>query len=300
MEGYYRHRLDVVRLCLESILQNTDGEYDLVVFDNGSCPEAAAYLEGLKTAGQIDLLLLSSRNIGQIGALQALFSAAPGELIAYSDDDILFYPGWLPALLEIYNTYPQVGMVSGVPVRNALETDSTANRKFLTDSPDGLLAREERWIPEDWERDWAVSTGRDPEKWMAKTSKMLDPLLEYRQVRAFPAASHFQYFGPRQALLNALPANWLGSMMAPMADLEAGVDRQGLLRLSTTRRYVRHIGNVVTPAMAEEVQEMGIEVTGKVVSKRPRRHWILEIPRMRPLLEKLYGKLYDILHHVKY
>jgi hypothetical protein len=40
-------------------------------------------------------------------------------------------------------------------------------------------------------------------------------------------------------------------------------------------------------------------VQGEVVTRRAKRHWILNIPRMRPLLEKIYGKLYDILMHVK-
>ena len=125
-------------------------------------------------------------------------------------------------------------------------------------------------------------------------------MYELNGVKAFPAAIHFQYMAPRQALLDALPVEHIGSMMAPMADLEKGIDRQGLLRLSTAERYVQHIGNVVSPEFAEMVKAIGIDLIGVSVSRRPRRHWLLEIPRMRPLLEKIYGKLYDILHHVQY
>ena len=41
------------------------------------------------------------------------------EIIAYHDDDIFFYPGWLEAHLQILDGFSQAGMVSGLPVRNA-------------------------------------------------------------------------------------------------------------------------------------------------------------------------------------
>ena len=44
--GYFQHRMDVTRLTLESILQHRR-PYELLVFDNGSCPEMVAYLQAL-------------------------------------------------------------------------------------------------------------------------------------------------------------------------------------------------------------------------------------------------------------
>ena len=43
--GYYEESLDVLKLCLGSILKNTQMEFDLMVFDNASCPEVRAYLK---------------------------------------------------------------------------------------------------------------------------------------------------------------------------------------------------------------------------------------------------------------
>jgi len=298
LEGYYRHRLEVLRVCLESILRNTDGEYDLIVFDNGSCQPVQEYLAGLRDAGKIDILMLSARNLGKIGALQVLFNAAPGELIAYCDDDILFHPGWLPAHLEIFDTYPNVGMVSGLPVRSAYGRAATANQAWMASHPPDLHVTEQRWIPDEWERDWALSTGRDPDELFESQRAQADLKFEMNRVEAYPAANHFQFLAPRTVLLQAIPGEWTGKLMGNMVELDQAVDAQGCLRLSTAQRYVRHIGNVVSPALAAEVREIGIDVHGRVVARRPRRHWLLYIPRMRPLLKKLYGKLYDILHHV--
>ncbi len=300
MEGYYRHRLDVLRVCLESLLHNTEGDFDLLVFDNGSCPEVVDYLRGLNQAGKIDILMLSSRNIGQIGALKAVFSAAPGEYIAYSDDDVLFYPGWLQASLEIFETFPKAGFVSAIPLRGALDKTSKPNEAFGASNLPGLQIGADQWIPDSYEIEHDISTGNRHSLPVEGNEEHQDPYFELDGVRVLPTAIHFQYMGPRQVLLNALPVDRLDRLMAPMAELEAGIDEQGYLRLSTATRFVKHIGNVVSSEMAAEAKQMGIDVAGIDVSRRPRRHWLLEIPRMRPLLEKIYGKLYDILHHVQY
>ena len=299
LEGYYRHRLDVLRACIESILQNTEDEYDLMVFDNGSCQPVQDYLIGLRDAGRIDILMLSARNLGKIGALQVLFNAAPGELIAYCDDDILFYPGWLPAHLEIFDVYPNVGMVSGLPVRSAYGRASAANQAWMASPPPDLNVTEERWIPDQWERDWALSTGRDPKELLESQRERVDLKLELHGVEAYPAANHFQFLAPRSVLLQAMPDEWTGKLMGNMVELDQAVDAQGCLRLSTVQRYVRHIGNVVSPELAGEVREIGIDVQGRDIARRQRRHWILAIPQMRRILKKLYGKLYDILHDVR-
>jgi cellulose synthase/poly-beta-1,6-N-acetylglucosamine synthase-like glycosyltransferase len=93
--GYFENRLEVTKTCLQSIIKNTSGPYDLMVFDNASRPELVDYLRQLKDEGAIDFLMLSKQNIGKLGALQIMLRAAPGEVIAYSDDDVFYLPaGW--------------------------------------------------------------------------------------------------------------------------------------------------------------------------------------------------------------
>ncbi|MBG0771656.1 MAG: hypothetical protein H0S82_08100, partial [Anaerolineaceae bacterium] len=64
--GYFQNRLDVTRMTIESILANTREPFDLLVFDNGSCPEMVGYLKSLEAEGKIDYLILSERNIGKL------------------------------------------------------------------------------------------------------------------------------------------------------------------------------------------------------------------------------------------
>ena len=48
-----------------------------------------------------------------------MFGAAEGEYVVFSDGDILFRPGWLPASLELFETFPNVGMVTARPFRTS-------------------------------------------------------------------------------------------------------------------------------------------------------------------------------------
>lgn len=84
--GYFAERLAVTRLSLESLIAHTPQPHDLIVFDNGSCPELVSYLCHLRDQGLINYLILSGSNIGKISALQVIFRTSPGEIVAYSDD----------------------------------------------------------------------------------------------------------------------------------------------------------------------------------------------------------------------
>lgn len=298
-EGYYRHRLDVLQLCLESLIQTTEGKCDLLVFDNGSAPEVVEYLQSLHAQGRIDILMLSSRNLGKIGALELMFNAAPGEYISYCDDDILFYPGWLQAHLDVFEAFPNVGVVSGIPVRDAARHAVQSNEAFLNSNPDGLSVKHERWIEDDWDLDWAESTGRDLEAHAEKFRDFQDPLWQMAGVGAFPAANHFQFIARREVILKAMPEEWSGRLMGRMVEMDQAIDAQDCLRLSTAGRYVRHIGNVISPRMAEDIKALEIDLDVTDVTRREKPHWLLRIPRMWHFLERIYSKLFDILYQVE-
>jgi len=57
------------------------------------------------------------------------------------------------------------------------------------------------------------------------------------------AANHFQFVAPKQVILQALPGKWTGKLMGSMIELDEAIDNLGYLRLSTAKRYTRHLGN---------------------------------------------------------
>ncbi len=313
--GYFENRLQVIKLVFASLRAHTSLPYDLLVFDNGSCKEVVDYLQSLQENGEIDYLFLSRQNIGKIGALRLLFHAAPGEVIAYSDDDILFYPGWLEAQLQVLDNFPNAGMVSGVPVRNAAR-HARASLDALAAHPEpGITISHERRIPAEWESDWAISTGRDPQAHLAATKEDLDLVLTLQKAdgavlcQAIGSANHFQFVALRQRLLQALPGGWSGKLMGAMIELDEAVDRLGYLRLSTSERLVRHLGNTISQETYQEALAMNLvdedekpamqlasknSQTGK--TRGERRHWLLRIPGSRRVLSRLYHRLFEILY----
>jgi glycosyltransferase involved in cell wall biosynthesis len=300
LEGYFRQRLDVLRLSLASLLKNTPQPYDLLVFDNGSCPAVVDLLRGLCDAGSIRFLFLSRENIGKIGAFQFLFRAAPGELVAYSDDDIFFYPGWLEATLRLLEVYPQAGMISSLPVRNGSRYAIGAILRLMEAGAPGTSITRNRRIPDEWEADWALSTGRDPEAARLALIDHQELVLCKEGVEAIGAANHFQFLSPKQVILDALPNDWSGRLMGQMIELDEAVDNAGYLRLSTVERYSRHIGNILSPTLLEEAQCLGIE-TGTIEAKgiTRRRSWLTRIPGIRRLFVTIYNRLFNILNEIQ-
>ncbi len=216
--GYFQERMDVTRLTLESILANTREPFDLLVFDNGSCPEMVKYLQSLYEVGSIDYLILSKRNIGKLNALKIIFNAAPGEIVAYTDDDVFHLPGWLGAHLAVIDTFPNVGAVTGFYIRERVAVGSKSTLAFA-DQPEietkrGLL------IPRKWEEEYIINTGRTREQYDAEVAGIEDVIVKYKGLEAWVSAHHFQAVFPKAVVLDVLdemlPEGWSDKVMGRM------------------------------------------------------------------------------------
>jgi glycosyltransferase involved in cell wall biosynthesis len=298
LDGYFQNRLDILRLTLASVLANTSLPFDLMICDNGSCKEVVEYLKEMQDSEKIDYLILSNSNIGKIGALSILLRAAPGGIVAYSDDDILFYPGWIEAHMEILDTYPRVGMVSGVPVRDASHRSRDSLLAWIKDGGPGIHTNTEYSIPDKWEVDWAESVGRDPDIHIRNIQDQKDLVIKYKDVAAFGSASHFQFVSPKDVIVKALPDLWEGKLMGEMMELDQAIDALGYLRLSTVNRYTRHIGNSLNPNLLNEANKLGLNIERKTQIGRKRKHWLLRFPGGRRFILKIYNNLFRILNNV--
>ncbi|PJH76504.1 MAG: hypothetical protein CO064_00885, partial [Anaerolineae bacterium CG_4_9_14_0_8_um_filter_58_9] len=155
--GFYEQSAEVLKYCLQSIWENTDQPFDLMVFDNHSCRQVQELLLDLYEQEKIQYLVLSERNIGKIGAWNFMFGAAQGKYIAFTDNDIYFQKGWLSSSMELFEAFPNVGMVTGRPLRTP-EVFSSSTLEWGRKQPDGVL-EEGKFI--DWDTLWehAISTG---------------------------------------------------------------------------------------------------------------------------------------------
>lgn len=251
IEGYHAQRLEVVKLCLQSMRMHAP-DRDVAVFDNGSCRELTDWLRESYHPTYLTL----SPNIGKMAARSALLRMFhPETIVAISDDDILFYPGWLDASMSVLETYPNVGVVSGYPIRTHFRWGC---QKTIEWGKKHANARMGRFIPEIWERQFAESIGRPWLTHLMTSANDYDWIGEYKGVEAYLTGHHCQfvcYCGRLQPF-----TNWTHESLPDEKPFDIAIDHAGLLRLTTAMRYTRHIGNVVDEGIRKDAKEMGIEV----------------------------------------
>lgn len=89
-----------LRVTLESILRYTQGNYRLVVIDNGSTDETPQYLSDLKARCLSLTTIRNPENVGFVKAMnQGLSLVNPGEDVLWLNDDIQITDvGWLESM----------------------------------------------------------------------------------------------------------------------------------------------------------------------------------------------------------
>lgn len=240
LKGYYAESLEVLKICLDSLRRNTNLQYDLMVFDNHSCPEVQEYLSQAKEQKLIQYLLLSDKNIGKGGAWNFIFQGAPGEVIAYSDSDVYFYPGWLENSMRIMETYPNLGMVTSRPLRSPEEYYSNT-LQWAQHQPDVTLENG-RFIPWEIYREHLFSLGISDDQTREWFDSKSEWRLTYKGVSAYISAAHFQFVTYKSVMQQFLPLE-MDRPMGQVRSLDQLVNQAGYLRLTTCEPYVKHLGN---------------------------------------------------------
>jgi glycosyltransferase involved in cell wall biosynthesis len=295
LSGYFEHRLDVMRLSLESLIANTTPACDLMVFDNGSCKPVVDSLRALRDAGKIQYLILSSQNIGKIGAQKILFNAAPGEIVAYTDDDIFFLPGWLEESLKIMDTFPNVGIVGSYYVRSHRAYGVNTASEFAKQP--GVEVQHGKIIDRQWEQHYIDNMGRTWERYNQEVEGLEDTVLKYKGVEAYVASWHLQYIAQKRALLEALPNIWGGQMMGQMVELDAAVDKLGYMRLSTRQPMTRLLGNTLDAESEKLARTYGLEAK-KVELKKSSGvfGWFFRRSFVKRIARYIYNRLYRVIN----
>jgi len=205
---------------------------------------------------------------------------------------------WLEGHLEILNTYPNVGLVSGFPALAGIDHRVTSTLAFAQESPE-VFEEEGNLVPEAWQREFALSTGRDPEAWVARSQDVRQKRLTYRGVKAYVTAAHYQFVTRKEVILQALPEEWTGKLMREMWLIDETIDRLGYLRLSTADRTVSHMGNLLDEHWLSEARKLGISMAAQTQMPTSRgktiRRRLLRVPGVRWFLQGLYNRLFWIL-----
>jgi glycosyltransferase involved in cell wall biosynthesis len=286
VKGYYSESLQVLKTCLSSLWENTGIPFDLFVFDNNSCSEVREFLLDSKEKGLIQYLLLSDNNIGKGGAWNIIFQGAQGEIIAYADSDVVFYPGWLEHSIDILNTFPNAGMVTGRPLRSPEEYSS----KTLdwAQSHDDISLEKGNFIQWEIFREHVLSLGiteAQAREWFESKSEWR---VTYQGVSALIGAAHFQFVTKKNIIQEFLPFK-MDRPMGQVRTLDKMINQAGYLRLTTCEPYVRHIGNKIAGTKDYELQR---DLSGK----KNTGIRLLE----NPIIKKTMLGIYDFIFKLYY
>ena len=314
LSGFYAETLDVLKVSLESMRKDAGLPFDLMVFDNGSCAEVRDFLVKEKEEGRIQYLILSEKNMGKGGAWNMMLAGAPGEIISYTDADVLFSPNWLSRSVEILETFPNVGMVTARPFRTPPEFYEST----LKWARENATLEEGQFIP--WEtflefnlslgqteeenkkvyaetRDWRLTYNpmslrggaerRRSNLLLNEETASQKPLAATSEIVAFAGASHWQFTAYKSTLQQFLPFD-MDKPMGQVRQLDKRMNEAGLLRLMVSDPLAMNMSNTLGYLRGELGKEKESRRQKAGFGKR-----VLEVGFIKKIFLAVYNKIFN-------
>jgi Glycosyl transferase family 2 len=257
-EGFFKNSLEILKYQIASLHAATS-DFDLLVFDNGSCPEVREELHRLYSSGLIQFLCLSQFNIGKVGAINWLLSAMPNDWICYSDGDMFFRAGWLENSLAIFDAFPSAGLVFAQPTLfDTMRGTGQAHHLLETDA---RYQFSQEIIPAESVREYALGFGVNAKLEKELMGKPVCVAVEKASgIRAVVGGGHNQFLVRREVARRIVP---LPTQLAlsPIEDsaFNRRVDDLGLLQLSTFDPFTFHVGNRLDDWTLREISRLCLE-----------------------------------------
>jgi GT2 family glycosyltransferase len=130
----------VVR-CVEAICSNVAGPFEVIVVENRPARSTVEGALGERFGDDERVRYVEEQRPGLACARNAGLRAARGDLVAFTDDDVLVDPAWAPAIRAAFAATPQVDCVTGLIVPLELETPAQLLIERFASYSKGFLPR---------------------------------------------------------------------------------------------------------------------------------------------------------------
>lgn len=117
-----RERTAELERCLRSLQKQTYANFEIVVVENGTKSSSTADMIATSFADDSRIRYLHENRAGASLARNAGVAAANGEIIAFTDDDVLVDANWLHAIAWRFAVEPSADCVTGLVFPAELET----------------------------------------------------------------------------------------------------------------------------------------------------------------------------------
>jgi hypothetical protein len=252
-EGYFAHARQILRMVLTSVRATTGPETALTLVFNGCTRELVERFGLAEEADWIDRVIVNRTNRGRIDTMLAGARGSTEELITLADGDVLFTPGWIEALTAIFAAFPECGFVTPSP--NPRFSWSLTSATVLGAFVAGELGAENIVPARDLDR-FALSVGSVD--WFTPQQRSSQLIVRRGSAVACVGGGHY-VFTLRRPVLEGLPPQPILKALGESLEkkwIDEPVDRLGFWKLSTTRAYAYHLGNVPEPWMQDLLGEI--------------------------------------------
>lgn len=281
-KGYFKDSLKILELCLNSLLKTVHSKTFITIVNNGSYTSVIDYLNELCKNEQINEVIHTT-NIGKNNAIIKGVTGHYFDYVTIADADVIFLNGWQDETINIYNSFPKVGVVGLVPQFRLFSSmsfnvlfDNFWNKKLSFTPVKNVQALKKYYKSLGWNNDY----NKDYLKYIMTLSSS-------KGTRAVVGSGHVVATYKRDAVGKSSEIK-IEEPLSPKLDREL-LDKHVLKfdswRLTTDDNYAYHMGNVYEGWMINEVVKLKDEST----------RLVLDYP-IKPLKKKVFK--YFVKNHL--
>ena len=107
------NRVDMTTEFVKSLIEHTPLPVRVIFIDNNSSDGTRDYISSLQDTSFVKFqIVLNNENLGFIKGVNQGFKLADSSYVCVANNDLLFSPGWLEEIIEIFKSRPDVGLLN--------------------------------------------------------------------------------------------------------------------------------------------------------------------------------------------